>query len=291
MSGTRITKVKFYILGCTGMAGHIIGLHLLEKDHEVYGYSRHPTKLMRNVNFSIFDQNNLTDSIEKIDPDVIVNCIGILNKYAEENKEEAVYLNSYLPHFLVKQTRHTKTKVFHLSTDCVFSGSKGQYKDKDFPDGKTFYDRSKALGEILDEKNLTFRNSIVGPDISPNGIGLFNWFMSQKKTISGYKGSLWSGITTLTLAKAIEKAAEVNLTGLYQLSNNQNISKFNLCCLFNKYFRNGKVEIEPVQGIIQDKTLLRSEKPFDFEVPSYEQMIIEMSEWVNKHKSLYKHYE
>lgn len=273
------------------MAGHLISLYLLEQGHEVWGYSRNKTNLMPNVNFSIFNQSSLQKSIENISPDVIVNCIGVLNKSAEDKKDEAVYLNSYLPHYLARLTARSRTKIFHLSTDCVFSGVKGSYKDTDPPDGATFYDRSKALGEIKDEKNLTFRNSIIGPDITPSGIGLFNWFMAQELSLNGYVGSLWSGITTLTLAKAIERAAYENLTGLYQLSNNQNISKFDLCCLFNKYFREERLLISPVLGVVQDKTLLRSPSPFDFTVPSYEDMVKEMAAWVEDHKSLYRHYE
>ena len=272
------------------MAGHLIGLYLLERGHEVWGYSRNKTNLMPNINFSIFNQRRLQESIEEINADVIVNCIGVLNKSAEDKKDEAVFLNSYLPHYLARLTAGNRTRIFHLSTDCVFSGAKGSYQDTDIPDGLTFYDRTKALGEIKDEKNLTFRNSIIGPDITPSGIGLFNWFMAQESSLNGYVGSLWSGVTTLTLAKAIEKAALVNLTGLYQLSNNQNISKFDLCLLFNKFFREGKLLITPVPGVVQDKTLLRSSSFFDFIVPSYEDMVREMAVWVETHRSLYRHY-
>lgn len=272
------------------MAGHLIGLYLLERGHEVWGYSRNKTNLMPNINFPIFNQRRLQESIEEINADVIVNCIGVLNKSAEDKKDEAVFLNSYLPHYLARLTAGSRTRIFHLSTDCVFSGAKGSYQDTDIPDGLTFYDRTKALGEIKDEKNLTFRNSIIGPDITPSGIGLFNWFMAQELSLNGYVGSLWSGVTTLTLAKAIEKAALVDLTGLYQLSNNQNISKFDLCLLFNKFFREGKLLVSPVPGVVQDKTLLRSSSFFDFIVPSYEEMVREMAAWVETHRSLYRHY-
>ena len=83
-----------------------------------------------------------------------------------------------------------------MSTDCVFSGRRGGYTEKDFRDGETFYDRSKALGELEDDKNITLRNSIVGPDINPNGIGLFNWFMHQKDQVNGFSNTMWTGQTT-----------------------------------------------------------------------------------------------
>lgn len=272
------------------MAGHMISLYLLERGHNVFGYSRRKTNLVQSFNFSLFDQNQLKEAIRKADPDVVVNCVGVLNQAAENNKAEAVYINSYLPHYLVNILRGTDKKLVHLSTDCVFSGQRGVYRDSDAPDGRTFYDRSKALGEVKDDQNLTFRNSIIGPDISPDGIGLFNWFMSQKNEVNGYTKSIWSGVTTLTLAKAIERATEVGLTGLYQLSNNNKISKYELCLLFNKEFRRNQLKINSIDGVIQDKSLLRSEKPFDFIVPSYEQMIEEMADWVKQHKILYKHY-
>ena len=104
--------------------------------------------------------------------DTVINCIGVLNQFAERDKAGAVYLNSYLPHYLAKITEGTDTQVIHMSTDCVFSGKRGQYTEYDIRDGETFYDRTKALGEIEDEKNLTLRQSIVGPDIKRTGIGL-----------------------------------------------------------------------------------------------------------------------
>lgn len=272
------------------MAGHMISLYLLERGHSVFGYSRSKTNLVPSINFSLFDHCQLKEAIIKADPDVVVNCVGVLNQTAENNKAEAVYINSYLPHCVASIIKCTEKKLVQLSTDCVFSGQRGVYRDTDIPDGQTFYDKSKALGEVRDDQNLTFRNSIIGPDISPNGIGLFNWFMAQKGEINGYTKSIWSGVTTLTLAKAIERATEVGLTGLYQLSNNNKISKYDLCLLFNNLFRGNQLKINPIEGIVQDKSLIRSEAPFDFFVPSYEQMVEEMAEWVEQHKILYKHY-
>ena len=146
------------------------------------------------------------------------------------------------------------------------------------------------MGEISDEKNLTFRNSIIGPDIKKEGIGLFNWFINQscESTINGYTKSIWTGVTTLTLAKAMEQAAIQNISGLYNLVNNTTITKYELLCLFNEYFRSGKMKINAIDGIRQDKSLINTRQDFDFLVPSYEEMIKEMKIWIINHPDLYR---
>ncbi len=126
--------------------------------------------------------------------------------------------------------------------------------------------------------------------MNPNGIGLFNWFMKQKGTIQGFSGAIWTGVTTLTLAKAMEQAIKENLTGLYNLVNNTSISKYDLLNLFNKYFKNCSINIEKNENLKLDKSLRSTRKDFSFEVPNYEHMIIEMKEWVDTHKELYPHY-
>lgn len=177
-----------------------------------------------------------------------------------------------------------------MSTDCVFSGQRGGYTENDFQDGVTFYDRSKALGELNDSKNITLRNSIVGPDINPNGIGLFNWFMQQKKDINGFVKSMWTGQTTLQLAKTMEYAAITRSHGLVNSVPNYSISKYDLCRLFNKYFKNGKIIINPVEGVNADKSLKRTNYEFNYLIPDYETQIKELAEWIFKHKELYPHY-
>lgn len=282
--------MKFLILGATGMAGHTISIYLLEQGHSVDTFSRRCFSYGRNIIGDVKKIDELADVILQGKYDYIVNCIGSLNQFAENDKANAVYLNSFLPHWLVKITKDLDTKIIHMSTDCVFSGKSGSYTENDVPDGQSFYDRSKALGEINDDKNLTFRNSIIGPDISENGIGLFNWFMKQDGTINGYTKAIWDGVTTLTLAKAMEKAAKVNLTGLYHLTNNIPITKYNLLLLFNKYTKNNNVKINPVDGVILNKTITNTRNDFEFIVPSYEVMVAEMVDWIREHKKLYPHY-
>ncbi|WP_320164464.1 SDR family oxidoreductase [uncultured Trichococcus sp.] len=282
--------MKVLVLGGGGMAGHTISIYLKEAGHDVTAFTRKKFEYCNNIIGDVTDFKSLKKIIKEGQYDAIVNAIGILNQDAEDNKSNAVLLNSYLPHFLSDLTKEMKTRIIHMSTDCVFSGNTGGYTEASFRDGGTFYDRSKALGELENDKDLTLRNSIIGPDINPDGIGLFNWFMKQDGQINGFNKAIWTGVTTLTLAKAMEQAVTENLTGLYNLVNNQTINKYSLIKLFNKHLRNNRLEIRPTEFITLDKSLINNRTDFSFEVPSYEVMVAEMKEWIDKHAYLYPHY-
>ena len=283
--------MKILVLGCNGMAGHLISLYFKEKGHEVVGFARQQSQLLDSTIIGdASDMALIKKVIEEGNYDAVINCIGLLNQFAENNKAMAVLLNGYLPHYLVELTKDTKTRILHMSTDCVFAGNDGPYYEDTLPNGASFYDRSKAMGEFNNDKDLTFRNSIIGPDIKASGIGLFNWFMKQEGPIGGFTGAIWTGVTTYTLAQAMEAALKENLTGLYNLVNNTSINKFDLCSLFNKYFRAGEVEINPNYKLQLDKTLKCTRTDFSFHVPSYEQQIKDMREWSDAHPSLYPHY-
>mgnify|MGYP000974549691 CR=1 FL=1 len=282
--------MKILVLGSIGMAGHLITFYFKEQGHEVTAYSMKPFAYCKNIIGNALDTEHLKSTLVSDDYDAVINCIGILNQVAEENQSLAVYLNSYLPHLVADTLKYRKTKLIHMSTDCVFAGNTGPYYEDTLRDGLSFYDRSKALGEVVDNKNLSFRNSIVGPDPNENGIGLFNWFMKQSGTISGYTGAMWTGVTTLTLAKAMEHAIKENLCGLYNLVNNESISKYNLLKLFNKYFKDDRIDIIPNDKVKIDKSLHNTRNDFSFRVPSYEQQVIEMRDWIYNHKDLYLHY-
>ena len=114
--------------------------------------------------------------------------------------------------------------------------------------------------------------------------------MKQRGTINGFTGAMWTGVTTLTLAKAMEQAIEEELSGLYNLVNNTSISKYDLLCLFNKYFRNNEIMINIHESFVLDKSLRKKREDFSFIVPDYEKMVKEMSEWINNHKDLYPMY-
>ena len=283
--------MKILVLGCNGMAGHLISLYFKEQGYEVVGFARQQSALLdTTVVGDASDFPLIQKTIEEGSFDAVINCIGLLNQFAEKNKAMAVLLNGYLPHWLTEITKDTTTRIIHMSTDCVFAGNDGPYYEDSFPNGVTFYDRSKAMGEINTLKDLTFRNSIVGPDIKPSGIGLFNWFMKQEGEVGGYTGAIWTGVTTYTLAKAMEQALKENLTGLYNLVNNESINKYDLLGLFNKYFRAEEVKINPNGKLQLDKSLRRKREDFSFVVPSYEQQVKEMREWVDAHPTLYPHY-
>ena len=282
---------RVLILGSIGMAGHTITLYFKERGYDVTAYSMFPFPYCKNIIGNAFETETFKSMLLDGEYDAIINCIGILNQTAEDNHSKALYLNSYLPHLVADTIKDKKTKLIHMSTDCVFAGNTGPYYEKSLRDGTTFYDRSKALGEVEDNKNLTFRNSIIGPDMNEHGIGLFNWFMKQNGTIKGFTGALWTGVTTLTLAKAMEKAIKENLCGLYNLVNNVSISKYDLLVLFNKFFRNNSLIIQKNDDLKLDKSLRSTRTDFSFVVPSYEQMVQEMKEWVDAHPNLYPHYK
>lgn len=283
--------MKVLVLGCNGMAGHVVSLHLQDNGFNVTGLARSPKIGVPTIICDVTDFAKLQTIIGDGNYDVVINCVGILNHYAQEHKGNAVLINAYLPHYLAELTADTKTQVIQISTDCVFSGQRGKYKETDICDGQTFYDRSKALGEIIDNKNLTIRTSIIGPDLNPDGIGLLNWFMQQDGPVYGYTKAIWTGQTTLQLAKTIEQAIIQKLAGLHHLVPEMQISKYNLLLLCNKYIRKNSIKILPDENILIDKSLVRGEDSFKYSIPGYETMIPELVSWISKHRSLYPHYE
>lgn len=283
--------MRFFICGCNGMAGHTIGLYLQEQGHDVYGFDLKESPFIKSFAGNAFDTENLTKVIKDGKYDTVINCIGVLNQFAEQNHALASYLNSYFPHFLAKVTDGTDTQVIHMSTDCVFSGQKGSYEEGDLRDNTTFYGRSKALGELEDDKNVTFRDSIVGPDHNPNGPSLLNWFMAQEGPINGFTNRMWTGLTTLELAKAMERASKERFHGLVNLVPDTSISKYGLVSLFNHYLRNDEVTINPIEGTPSDLSLKRTNYDFSFIVSDYDKMVRELAEWIYKHKDIYSHYK
>lgn len=282
--------MKVLVLGATGMAGHTISIYFKEAGHDVTAFSRSGFKYCKSITGDARDFDLVRRVIKEGIYDAVINAIGILNESAEKYKSLAVLLNSYLPHYLSDITSDIKTKVIHMSTDCVYSGKAGGYKETSLRDGETFYGRSKALGELENNKDLTFRNSIIGPDMDKKGIGLFNWFMKQEREVYGFTRAIWTGVTTLTLAKAMEKALAENLSGLYNLVNNKSISKYDLLKLFNKHMKGDRINVLPSGEIEVDKSLINTRVDFPFKVPDYEEMVVEMKEWLEKHRELYPHY-
>jgi len=275
--------MKILILGKNGMLGHVVYNYFKEMGHEVLGTVLEGDSIIYDA---FKNQESLEDIIKENNPDVVINCIGILNQVAEDNKLLAVKLNSELPHYIDSLSSKYNFKFIHVSTDCVYEGTVGKYDETVLPDATSFYGRSKALGEVNNDRNVTLRTSIVGPDNNPNGIGLFQWFMKQQGETGGYTKVVWTGVTTIELTKAMEKAINNNLTGLHHVVNNDFIPKYDLLVLFKDIF-NKNIVVNENPNVVSEKTLVRTEKSFDFNVPTYEQMVEEMKDWVLNHQDLY----
>ena len=277
--------MKILLLGSNGMLGHMIKQYLSEKEYEVFCTTRDKNdKYYYDV---VANVNHIEEIIKDVKPSVVINCIGILNKQAEEDKSRAVLVNGYLPHYIDKLSELYKFKFIHISTDCVFDGANGEYIEGSFKDAKNFYGQSKAIGEVINNRNVTLRTSIIGPDINEKGIGLFKWFMEQTEPISGYSKVVWTGVTTLQLAKCIEMIIKNDVFGLFHVVNNKKIDKYELLQLFKKYFRADMI-INKAEDYISDKSLINTNTSFDFCVSDYEDMIIEMKNWILSHEVLYE---
>lgn len=282
---------KILVLGASGMAGHVVTTFLEEKG--IYEVANLVHKKKLNDKSHVVDATDFRELNKFLDSgrfDVIINCIGILNQNATEFIANAILLNSYLPHYLEDRFKNSQTRIIHLSTDCVFSGKTGSYDENSFKDGDKAYDRTKALGEICSDHSLTIRTSIIGPDINEDGIGLFNWFMKSKGQINGYVNSIWTGITTIELAKAIEKMIDADLSGIYHLVPEKSINKYELLVLLKNIFNREDLNISEYYNDIVDKSLINTRRDFGYKFPDYPAMIGGMKEWINQHRSLYPHY-
>ena len=282
--------MKIAVLGSTGMAGHMVSLYLEEAGYMVYRASRSERNTLTSRTVDAADPAALRAWLEEVRPDGVVNCIGLLQRACEARPDRAVLLNAYIPHYLESLFSQERTKVIHLSTDCVFSGSKGGYAENALPDGRTMYDRSKALGELNNRKDLTLRMSSIGPDTDPGGTGLLNWFMAQKGELQGYSKTLWNGVTTLELAKAVEWALRTEVAGLYHLVPAGTIDKYSLLRLFQQTFQKEDVQISRIDGPQLDKTLVNTRTDFGFQVGSYPAQLEELKQWMQAHRELYPHY-
>jgi dTDP-4-dehydrorhamnose reductase len=266
------------------MAGHVMATYFQQKaEFEVY-YTSRDLDDKNGIYLDIINTTQLEKLIETIRPDITINCIGLLNDHASNNPKLAFHVNSLLPHQLAKFTERYQGKLIHISTDCVFSGTKGDYTEYDIPDGTSIYAQSKQLGEIISDKHLTIRTSIIGPELKDNGIGLFLWFMNQSGKIKGYQNVWWNGVTTLELAKAIETMIKHDITGLFHLSSGKKISKFMLLKTIQEVFGKIDVEIVPDFNFIQDRTIKSTRTDFKYEVPTYEEMLLELKNWIQRSK-------
>ncbi|MFJ7753801.1 dTDP-4-dehydrorhamnose reductase family protein [Peribacillus muralis] len=272
--------MKVLVLGGQGMAGHVIKDYFTQDSKYHVTYTTRDPNDKKGLYLDVTDVTSLEEIMEKVKPDITINCIGILNDHASDNTKLAFQVNSVFPHQLVKLTERNNGKLIHISTDCVFSGKKGDYTEEDIPDSSTIYGQSKHLGEIISDKHLTIRTSIIGPELKENGIGLFLWFMKQKGKINGFEKVLWNGVTTLELAKVLDKMIQQEITGLYHLGSDEKISKAALLKLLQRTFHKNDVEIMPDSSMHLDRTIKNTRNDFQYKMPTYQKMLDELGEWM-----------
>ena len=285
-------KDKVLVLGSAGLIGHQVYNYLKDSDnYELHNISYQNKIQDDTVLLDARNEQVFIDKITSISPKYIVNCIGILIDGSNADPENSIFLNSYMPHRLTRLADKINAKLIHISTDCVFSGDKKEpYIETDEKDGRGVYAKTKGLGEVISDKHLTLRTSVVGPELKNDGEELFHWFMSQSGEIPGYTKAIWSGVTTTELAKAVKWSIDHHITGLYHVTNNSSISKYDLLNLFQKYTKKD-INIKLSSGKDVDKSFIDTRLLMDYEIPSYDQMISDMVSLISNNRLLYSQYK
>ncbi len=285
--------MKILILGITGMLGHKAFNHFSNsKDFQTYGTLRNKKEIFKYFNkspnkqniFSNIDALNVNDIyklINQIQPNIILNCIGLIKQRDEaQNSLLSIELNALLPHRLAKFVEGTKSRLIHISTDCVFSGEKGNYLEEDPSDAKDLYGKTKFLGELTNYNNsITIRTSIIGPELK-RGLSLLEWFLSQKESINGFTNAIYSGFPTNELINIVENyiISNPSFCGLYNVSS-EPISKYELLKIIAKVY-DKQIIINSFDEFKSDKSLNCSKfiKDFNFKKKAWSQMILEMKD-------------
>jgi len=280
--------MKIIVLGATGMLGHKI-IQTLNHEHEVIGTTRNDEKeyrchpILGNFNLIGNIRSEETQKIKKIittiKPDVIINCIGIVKQLPNANDPfHSIMVNSLFPHQLEQYSDEAGSRLIHFSTDCVFAGKKGNYKESDPSDAEDLYGRTKFLGEVDYPNSLTIRTSIIGREINSKN-GLLEWFLSNKgQRVKGYARVFFSGLTTDALSNVISKIIKDfdYLHGVWQVSS-EPISKYNLLKKINdKYDLN--ISIIPDYDYNSNRILDGSRfiKTTNIKIPNWDKMIDDM---------------
>ena len=260
------------------MLGHMVSYYFKKKfSSDVILCSRTKTnidsldKILKNV--SEYSIKTLSALIDKNRPCKIINCVGIKN--SDTNKDELEQINSKLPKILasILDKKKDGSQLVHISTNGIFSGSKGNYVETDKPDPINNYGKSKLVGEVSHSPHLTIRTSIIGPELKFNK-GLFEWFLSQKNEINGYTEVKWNGVTTLECAKFIDWVINKKVNGLIHLFSTK-ISKYDLFNITKEIY--GKnIKVTPDDSIKQDLTLNTSRTDIKYNVPKLSEMLNEL---------------
>jgi dTDP-4-dehydrorhamnose reductase len=259
--------MRVTVLGANGMAGHVVVRYLRQQGHTVTAVTR--------SEFDVENTAQVAAFFNSLDTDFVVNCIGLLVKPCVDRPDLAALVNSWLPHYIEHRLTHMQTRLIHLSTDCVFDGAIGDYAETDRHTETNAYGCSKSLGEVDNPKDITFRMSIIGPELK-NGTGLLHWTVSNAdSTLPGWTNAWWNGITTLELARCINLYInDPRISGVYHLVSNHNrINKYDLLCKINQVYQLNKT-IVPTQGPKSiNKVLVDTRQEFDFAIPDYDQQL------------------
>ena len=278
--------MRILVLGATGMLGSAV-LKVLSDDHrfDVWGSARDsskisflPTKNAEKVvtGINVLDSDNLAFIFKKLQPDVVINCIGLIKQVSDaDNPLVALPINSLLPHRIADLCELSHSRLIHISTDCVFSGKKGHYCENDPSDAEDLYGKSKHIGEVSDRKHaITLRTSIIGHELHSQ-YALLEWFLSQERFVYGYSKAIFSGVPTNELARIIKEYVlpKKELHGLYHVSADP-ISKFDLLKIIAKQY--GKdIEIIEDSKVVVDRSLESNEfrKATGYRAPDWGKLV------------------
>jgi len=281
-----MAKTKILILGGTGMIGHGLFWQLSkEPDLDVFATVRDASnldkwftpelrgKIRESVDSENFD--TVIRALASIRPDVVINCIGLIKQLPiSTDPLSAITSNSQLPHRISMICRTAGARMIHVSTDCVFNGSKGNYTEDDPSEATDLYGRSKYLGEVEYPHCVTLRTSIVGHELKGK-LGLIEWFLAQNGKINGFTRAIYSGLPTVEFARVISQYVLPNpdLSGLYHVSSDP-ISKYDLLKLVAERY-NKDIEILPYDDFSQDRSLdsSRFRKATGYKPPSWTELV------------------
>ena len=273
------------------MIGHQILLGLLEENFLIHAHfkekkSKQNFLKSKDTIFYFFEITaiNIQEFLLKVNPDIIINAAGVTIRRLEDSSlNQIIFTNSLLPNILNKWSEKHNCRLIHFSTDCVFSGKKGKYKENDITDALDIYGKTKSLGEVNSDHCLTLRSSMVGFELN-NKTELLEWvFKNQNKTINGFSNIIYSGITTSLMSKIIVNIIKdfPDLTGIYNVSSTP-ISKYYLLKKINTIF-DLNIEIKATESKASDKSLMYSRffNKTRIEIPKWDSMLLELKEtWV-----------
>ena len=275
--------MKILILGSTGVLGKTLQLYLSKKNIDFLTLSREKSK-NRNINLKNFSNfKKLEQIISKIKPTHIINCIGVTkfnNTY--KNKKFTISLNTKMPIYLAKFCKLNKIYLLHISTDCVFSGKKGNYSDNSVKDSKDLYGLSKNKGEVKNKFTSTIRTSFIGPELNTKK-SLLSWFLNEKKFVRGYSKAFFSGLTSLELCKIIDNYFIKKNILQNKIINigSRRISKFILLTKIRMIFKK-KIDIVRYQNFIIDRSLdsKKFRKLSNYKVVKWDKMLLELKKFM-----------